>query len=87
MTRGEILTILQDDVAAATTEFRLASDRFVEVFRDCQEKASALASVGLVYTASAEKARAKDRLHLALDRLHKFETKGIVPLGLREPRT
>jgi hypothetical protein len=83
MTRGEILTILQDDVATATTELRLASDRFVEVIRDCQEKAPALASVGLVYTASAEKARAKDRLHLALDRLHKFETKGIVPLGLR----
>jgi hypothetical protein len=87
MTHGEILTILRDDVVTATTEFRLASDHFVEVFRDCQEKASAPASVGLVYTASAEKARAKDRLHLALDRLHKFETKGIVPLGLGEPRT
>ena len=84
MTHGDMLKILQDDVATATKEFREASDRFIEVFRDSQEPASQPASVGLVYAAAAQKARAKEALDLALQRLHKFETKGIVPLGLGE---
>ena len=83
MTHGDILKILQSDVAAATKEFREASDRFVEVFRDSQEQ-SEPGSVDLVYAASAQKARAKEALDLALQRLHRFETKGIVPLGLTE---
>ena len=82
MTRGDILKILQNDVATAIKEFRAASDRFVEVFRDSQEQASQPGLVGLVNQASAEKARAKDRLDLALQRLHKFETTGTVPLSL-----
>jgi hypothetical protein len=82
MTRGDILRILQNDVATATKEFREASDRFIEVFRDSQEQSSEPSSVDLAYKASAEKARARDRLDLAMQRLHKFETTGIVPLNL-----
>jgi hypothetical protein len=84
MTHGDILKILQDDVDTATREFREASDRFIELFRDSQERAPQPASVEMVYAASAQKARAKEALDLALRRLHKFETQGIVPLGLGE---
>lgn len=86
MTRGDILKILQDDVATATKEFREASDRFIEIFRDSQEPSSEPSSVSLAYKASAEKARARDRLDLALQRLHKFETTGIVPLSIEKPK-
>jgi hypothetical protein len=87
MTRGDILKILQDDVSIATKEFREASDRFIEVFRDSQEQSSEPSSVDLAYKASAEKARARERLDLALQRLHKFETTGTVPLNLEKPKS
>jgi len=82
MSHKNTLVILQDEVNTATRELKLAEDRLVEVLQDSPEDSPELTSLAWVYSASAEKTRATQRLQVALTRLHEFETKGIVPEDL-----